>query len=94
MYTIGIDLGGTNIAAGVVNDKYEIVGKASVKTALPRPAEEVVESIKEAALMALVDASVLMDEVEAVGIGTPGRRQQRGRGGVLRQPRLQRHAAA
>ena len=32
MYTIGVDLGGTNIAAGVVNEKFEIVAKGSVPT--------------------------------------------------------------
>ena len=33
MYTIGVDLGGTNIAIGIVNDRYEIVRKGSVPTA-------------------------------------------------------------
>lgn len=28
MYRIGIDLGGTNIVAGVVNDDYQIIGTA------------------------------------------------------------------
>ena len=28
-YYIGIDLGGTNIKAGVVNENYEIVSKAT-----------------------------------------------------------------
>ena len=40
-YYIGIDLGGTNIVAGVVNESYEILAKASVKTNLPRPEEEI-----------------------------------------------------
>lgn len=34
-YYIGIDLGGTNIVAGVVNENYQILTKASVKTNLP-----------------------------------------------------------
>ncbi len=75
MYTIGIDLGGTNIAAGVVNEQYQLVGKASVKTALPRPAEDVADAIKEAALLALSDAGLTLDDMEnidSVGIGTPG----------------------
>lgn len=71
-YSIGIDLGGTNIAAGVVDENNVIVGRANVKTALPRPAESIADSIKEVALMALVDASVLMSDVTSVGIGTPG----------------------
>ena len=32
MYRIGIDLGGTNIAAGIVNENFEIICKASVPT--------------------------------------------------------------
>ena len=40
-YYIGIDLGGTNIKAGVVSEDFEIVAKASCKTNLPRPGEEI-----------------------------------------------------
>lgn len=36
MYRIGIDLGGTNIAVGVVNDRYEIVARRSVPTGAER----------------------------------------------------------
>ena len=45
MYNIGIDLGGTNIKVGVVNDDFKIVGKSNIKTDLPRPAEEIADSI-------------------------------------------------
>ena len=31
-YRIGVDLGGTNIAAGIVDEEFSIVKKASVKT--------------------------------------------------------------
>lgn len=36
MYRLGIDLGGTNIVAGVVDENYEIIAKASCKTNVPR----------------------------------------------------------
>ena len=45
MYNIGIDRGGTNIQVGVVNDDFKIVGKSNIKTDLPRPAEEIADSI-------------------------------------------------
>ncbi len=35
MYYLGNDLGGTNIAAGVVNEQYQIIGRSKTKT--PRP---------------------------------------------------------
>ena len=72
MFNIGIDLGGTNIKVGVVNEKYEIVGKSSIKTNLPRPAEAIADSIAEAVELALENAGVTLADVNSVGIGTPG----------------------
>lgn len=40
-YYIGIDLGGTNIVAGVVDENYKIISKVSTKTNLPRPEKEI-----------------------------------------------------
>ena len=37
MYRIGIDLGGTSIAAGLVDGSRRIVDKLSVPTNAPRP---------------------------------------------------------
>ena len=48
-YYIGIDLGGTNIKAGVVNEEFEIIAKATCKTNLPRPAEEICEDMAKVA---------------------------------------------
>ena len=48
MYNLGIDLGGTNIAVGVVNEKFEIVGRGKKKTNAPRPAEEIADDIAAA----------------------------------------------
>lgn len=72
MFNIGIDLGGTNIKVGVVNEKYEIVGKSSIKTNLPRPAEAIADSIAEAVGFALENAGVALSDVNSIGIGTPG----------------------
>lgn len=72
MYTIGIDLGGTNIKAGVVDNGYHIIGTAKCKTALPRPAEDIVDDMARMAREAVADAGIRMDEVAYVGIGSPG----------------------
>ena len=45
MYRIGIDLGGTNIAAGVVDESQHIVAETSVPTGAERGAEAVVADI-------------------------------------------------
>ena len=72
MYRIGVDLGGTNIATGVVNEKNEIIGRGVVKTNAPRPAAEIFDSIKESVDLAVADAGINYDDVISVGIGTPG----------------------
>ena len=43
MLKIGIDLGGTNIAAGIVNENGEILHKSSVPTGASRPKEEIID---------------------------------------------------
>lgn len=72
MYNIGIDLGGTNIKVGVVDDNFQIIGKSNIKTNLPRPAEEIADSIAEGVKLACADAGISVDEIESIGIGTPG----------------------
>ena len=72
MYTIGIDLGGTNIAAGVVNDSFEIIGTAKTKTLLPRSAEAICDDMAKVAREAAENAGISMEDIAWVGIGTPG----------------------
>ena len=72
MYRIGIDLGGTNIAVGVVDDNYKIIGEAKIKTNAPRPADEICDDIANAVNMAISNAKITMDDIGFVGIGAPG----------------------
>ena len=72
MYRIGIDLGGTNIKAGVVNDQYEIVASAWCKTRLPRPSQEILMDMARMAREAAEKAGLTMDDIASVGIGIPG----------------------
>ena len=72
MYYIGVDLGGTNIATAVVNEKFEIVGKASIPTNAPRPGEEIAKDIAKSVDLAIENAGVNKDEVASIGIGSPG----------------------
>lgn len=71
-YYIGIDLGGTNIVAGVVNESYEILAKASVKTNLPRPEEEIAADMAKVSKEAAEQAGLTMADIEWIGVGTPG----------------------
>ena len=72
MYRLGIDLGGTNIVAGVVDENYEIIAKASCKTNVPRPESEICDSMADVALKAIEKAKLTIDDVESIGIGVPG----------------------
>ncbi len=72
MCTIGVDLGGTNIAVGVVEAPLKILGKASVKTGLPATNEEICQRIIKAIELALSNSDKTLDDIEYVGIGSPG----------------------
>lgn len=71
-YTIGIDLGGTTMTAGLVNESYEIVGKITWATRLPRPAGDLEKALADLCRAVAKENNVSFDEVSYVGIGTPG----------------------
>lgn len=72
MYRLGIDLGGTNIAAGVVDEDYKIIGTGKVKTGAHRSNDEIADDMAKAARMAIKDAGIDISEITAMGIGSPG----------------------
>lgn len=72
MYTVGIDLGGTNIAAGICDEDLNIIVKGSVPTLASRAPELIVKD-----MAALVDslcnqAHISHSEISYVGIAAPG----------------------
>lgn len=71
-YYVGIDLGGTNIVAGLVDENYQILGKVSRKTNRPRPAEEIAADMAACALDVIREQGLTPEQVEWIGIGTPG----------------------
>lgn len=72
MFHLGIDLGGTNIVAGIVNEKNEIIAKASCKTAVPRPETEICDSMERLCKEVVKKAGLKMDSIKEIGIGVPG----------------------
>lgn len=72
MYRIGIDLGGTNIAAGLINDKFEIIAKDSLPTLVGRPNEEIVADIAKLCKKVCENAKIGLEQVASVGIASPG----------------------
>ena len=69
MYRIGVDLGGTNIVAGVVDENFKIIAKAETPTNTPRPAAAIFDDIARVCAEALEKAGASMDDVISVGVG-------------------------
>ena len=69
---LGIDIGGTNIACGIVNENCEIIARSKVKTNSPRPYAEILADIIHAAELACAEASITPQQLGSIGIGCPG----------------------
>ncbi|HHV30591.1 ROK family protein [Acetivibrio mesophilus] len=72
MYYIGIDLGGTNIAIGLVNEEGKILHKDSVPTLRERPYQEIIKDMAMLTQKVIKDAGVSVDQVKNIGVGSPG----------------------
>lgn len=72
MYTIGIDLGGTNIVASVVDENYNIIATSKTPTNSPRSADEIFDDIAMVCEEAIQKARITKADIESVGMGTPG----------------------
>lgn len=71
MYRIGIDLGGTNIAAGLVDGSLKIVDKCSIKTNVPRSVESIVADMGEMVRELMERNHLTWEDVSSVGVGVP-----------------------
>jgi len=72
MARIGIDLGGTTMKFGVVNDRYEIIATCTAPTMASRPTVELLDDMAQKATDLVASAGLTMDDIEIVGIGSPG----------------------
>ena len=72
-YCIGVDLGGTNIAVGLVDlDSKRILDKCSTKTLAPRSAEDIAADMVRLALELCDRRGIKLYDVEWMGVATPG----------------------
>ncbi|MBE6591645.1 MAG: ROK family protein [Ruminococcaceae bacterium] len=72
MLSFGIDLGGTNIAAGLVDENGKILAKHSVPTMKERDADSIVKDMAGTLYTILEKTGKTFDEVGFCGISTPG----------------------
>ena len=72
MVYIGIDLGGTGISVGIVDESGKILQKGSAPTLAMRPYQEIVEDMAAISLETLEQAGLTLQDVHSIGIGVPG----------------------
>ena len=75
VYRIGIDLGGTNIAAGLVEvcgELFRFAARKSIPTRAPRAPEELAAEIAQISRQLAIEGGVSYEEIPDIGIGAPG----------------------
>lgn len=69
---IGVDLGGTNIAVGLVDDGCNLLCKKSVPTRVGRSYGEIAADMADAARALLAEQQIPLSGCRSIGVGVPG----------------------
>lgn len=72
MFKIGVDLGGTNIAIGLLNEDNEIIQKDSIPTDAHRENDLIIEDIANLCKKIMADSNICEEDISSIGIGSPG----------------------
>ena len=70
-YYLGLDVGGTNLAAGVVDEEYHLISKLSIPTSAGRSIEEITADMAKVSKAVIQKAGLSIEAFEAWGIGMP-----------------------
>ncbi|WP_182200944.1 ROK family protein [Paraliobacillus salinarum] len=71
-YAIGIDIGGTKIAAGIVNEKGDLIQSEMVESN-PSDREKMFEQVINCVHQLLNHCSIPKQEIYGIGVGVPGK---------------------
>ncbi|MEI8204473.1 MAG: ROK family protein [Bacteroidota bacterium] len=69
---LGVDVGGTFVKLGIIDENGKIVARHKIKTQTESGSETVIQSIIEAVELLLKDSGVSVSEINAIGMGFPG----------------------
>lgn len=69
-YVIGIDMGGTNTAFGIVDARGNVIASSSIKTRKHSKIEDYIDEL-HAEITRLIDANDANDKIQGIGIGAP-----------------------
>jgi len=70
-YYLGLDVGGTNLVAGVVDEDFHILIKESIPTNAGRSVEEITTDMANISKKVVADAGLVMEDISSWGIGMP-----------------------
>lgn len=71
MHRLGLDVGGTNLAAGVVDEEYNMISKLSVPAGADRTIKEITDDMVWVAREAIKKADLRPEDISFWGIGMP-----------------------
>ncbi len=71
-YSVAIDLGGTNIGAGIVSEVGELVHKVSVPVENRSNIDALLAEVAAAAKFAINEANMELSDMDFLGVGIPG----------------------
>lgn len=69
---VGIDLGGTELKIGIIDERGNILHKDSFKTDTAQPAKQIVEHMASCTRAVVKQAGLALAQISGVGIGSPG----------------------
>lgn len=71
-YFVGVDIGGTNVEMGILNELGEILIKKSIKTDSKKGAEDTFGRIWTAISSLIIELGITKDDIKSIGMGIPG----------------------
>ena len=69
-YVIGIDMGGTNTAFGIVDARGNVIASSSIKTRKHSKIEDYIDEL-HTEISRLIEANDAQDKIQGIGIGAP-----------------------
>ena len=69
---IGVDIGGTNLVAGLVDDKFNLVDKVDTSANGKRKDREIIDDIIMLCKKLMSQNNLEVSDIEAIGLGVPG----------------------
>ena len=72
MHYIGVDLGGTSVKVGLIDNEYNIIEKMTAPTGRDRSSEEVLKDMAMLCRSIMDKHNLTEEDIHSIGIGCPG----------------------